>query len=278
MALREIINIDQEKRTGCGLCVPNCPEGAIQIIDGKARLINDMFCDGLGACLGECPEQAITIEKREAAEYDEITVMGNIVRQGDNTIKAHLKHLADHGETEYLNQALTYLNENNIAIPDYKEQKMSHEGCPGSNSIEFSRDSDNNYDESGKRISQLQHWPVQLHLVPPEAAFFQGKDVLLAADCTAFTMGDFHKDFLKGKSLAIACPKLDSNQEIYREKITAMIDKAKINTLTVMIMEVPCCRGLLNLALQAKDKAGRNVPVKLIVVSLKGEIIKDDWV
>lgn len=278
MALREIINIDQDKCTGCGLCVPNCPEGAIQIIDGKARLVNDMFCDGLGACLGECPEQAITIEKREAEEYDEITVMGNIVKQGENTIKAHLKHLDDHGEMKYLNQALSYLKSKKINIPDYKEQKMSHEGCLGSRSMEFSKSNNDAGEEQGKRASQLQHWPVQLHLVPPEAAFFQEKDVLLAADCTAFTMGDFHKDFLKGKSLAIACPKLDDGQEVYIEKITAMFDKAKINTLTVMIMEVPCCRGLLNIALQAKERASRNVPIKLIIVSLKGEILKHDWV
>ncbi len=279
MAIREIITIEEDKCNGCGQCVPGCPEGALQIIDGKARLVNDMFCDGLGACIGECPEGAITIEKREAAEYNEKVVMATIVTHGENTIKAHLKHLHEHGETGFLNEAIEYLNENNFNVPNYKEETMhTHQGCPGSRVIDNSSETKNTGSEDSSRASQLQQWPVQLHLVPPTAPFFQGKDVLLAADCVAFTVGDFHKDYLKGKALAIACPKLDDGLDVYTDKITAMIDQAKINTLTVMIMEVPCCGGLIHIATQAREKAGRNIPIKKLVVGLQGDIIQEEWI
>ena len=131
---------------------------------------------------------------------------------------------------------------------------------------------------AGSRPSQLTHWPVQLHLVSPQAPHFQGCDLLLAADCTAYALGDFHKDCLKGKALAIACPKLDSEQEVYVEKITALIDEARINTLTVMIMQVPCCGGLLHLAKQAAAAAKRKVPLKCVVVGIQGGILKEEWV
>ncbi|NCO36866.1 MAG: 4Fe-4S ferredoxin [Armatimonadetes bacterium CG2_30_59_28] len=131
--------------------------------------------------------------------------------------------------------------------------------------------------QEGTRASQLRQWPVQLHLVSPEAPYFKDADVLLAADCVAFSVGDFHKDHLKGNALAIACPKLDSNQDIYREKLTDLIDAANINTLSVMIMEVPCCMGLLNLAKSAVAAAGRKVPIKAKIVSLRGEILREEW-
>ena len=152
-----------------------------------------------------------------------------------------------------------------------------HSGCPGSRSMNFDGPAQGG-EESGKRQSQLTHWPIQLHLMSPEAPQYLGKDVLLAADCTAFTVGDFHKDFLKGKSLAIACPKLDEGQDVYVEKIKTLIDDAKINTLTVMIMQVPCCRGLLALAQQGASQAKRKIPIKCIVISLQGEILNEDWV
>jgi len=280
---RNIIRIDQDKCTGCGLCLPNCPEGAIQMIDGKARLISDLFCDGLGACLGHCPVGAITIEKREAEKYDERKVMSNIVKQGDNVIKAHLEHLRDHKQDEYLEEAITYLKEQKLRNPleEDKENRMKHEavhsGCPGSRSMKFDN-AGSTGDEGGKRGSQLTHWPIQLHLMSPEAPQYQGKDMLLAADCTAFAAGDFHKDFLKGKALAIACPKLDEGQEVYVDKIKALIDDAKINTLTVMIMQVPCCGGLLAIAKEAASQASRKVPLKCIVLSLQGGILKEEWV
>ena len=260
MIKREIIKIDEEKCNGCGVCIPNCPEGALQVIDGKARLISDIYCDGLGACIGHCPLGAISTEEREAEEYNEKKVMReNIIKAGKNTIIAHLKHLKDHGETGYLQDAMAVLKEKGIDII-------------------LDEENGNKIEESERRTSQLNQWPIQLHLVPPNAPYFQGKDVLLVADCVGYALGDFHKEYLKNKSLVIACPKLDSDQDIYLQKLTSMINDAKINTLTVMIMEVPCCRGLLYLAQKAGENASRKIPIKVIIVSIKGEILREEWV
>jgi Pyruvate/2-oxoacid:ferredoxin oxidoreductase delta subunit len=280
---RNIITIDSEKCTGCSLCIPNCPEGAIQVIDGKARLVSDLMCDGLGACLGHCPEGAITIVKREAEDYDERKVMANIVKQGDNTVRAHLKHLHDHGQTAFYNQAIGYLSENNIPVPDHKILHAVDTlkcGCPGTLAQAFDKKEDRGPGAAPEveRPSELTHWPIQLHLINPQAPYFQGADLLLAADCTAFALGDFHAKFLKNRKVIIACPKLDDGQEAYVEKIKALIDDAKINTLTVIIMQVPCCGGLLHLAKTAAAQATRKVPVKNIIVGLKGEILKEEWV
>ncbi len=276
---RQIINIDEEKCTGCGLCIPGCPEGAIQMIDGKARLVSDLFCDGLGACLGHCPEGAITIEEREAEPYNEARVMENIINAGANTIKAHLKHLKDHNETDYYNQAVEILKERGIAVPEDNDSPVHHTGCPGSKALEFDKTTvvEQENGTAGHRPSQLRHWPVQMHLISPNAPQYRNADVLLAADCVAFSVGDFHKDYLKDKSLAIACPKLDSGTDVYLEKLVAMIDHAQINTLTVMIMQVPCCRGLIMLAQQAVEQAQRKVPIKGIVVSVEGELLREEW-
>ncbi|NQU16663.1 MAG: 4Fe-4S binding protein [Candidatus Saganbacteria bacterium] len=277
---RKIINIDAEKCTGCGDCIPNCPEGAIQMIDDKARLISDLFCDGLGACIGTCPVGAINIEEREAEPYSEEKVMENIIKAGSNVIKAHLEHLKEHGEDGYLKQAMAILKKKKINTPELKKEIGNVPcNCPGSKMMDFSKEENGKCcSEGGERSSQLRQWPVQLHLVPPNAPYFQGKDVVIAADCVAYSLADFHKDYLKGKSLAIACPKLDSEQEIYIEKIKAMIDTAKINTLTVMIMEVPCCSGLLRIAELAKEKAERKIPIKKIVVGIGGNILKEEWI
>lgn len=152
------------------------------------------------------------------------------------------------------------------------------EGCPGSQTMDFS-EKDEQADETGARQSQLKQWPIQLHLVSPEAPYFQEKDILLVADCVPFALADFHKDYLKGRSLAIACPKLDSEQEIYIDKIAALIDDSKINTLTVVIMKVPCCMGLTQIAKSGADKATRKIPIKQVVVDVEGgEILSDDWI
>lgn len=283
MAVRQLIEINEELCTGCGECIPGCPEGALQIIDGKARLVSDLFCDGLGACLGTCPVGAIKTIEREAEPYDEKRVMEeNIIPAGKNTIKAHLKHLKDHNQTEFLNIALGTLKERGIEV-NLEDKKHHHHhgggGCPGSQSFSFGEEKpQETVFDAGVRPSRLTHWPVQLHLISPVAPHFQGSDVLLAADCCAFAHGDFHKDYLKDKTLAIACPKLDSSQEVYIEKVKAMIDQAKINTITVMIMQVPCCGGLLRLAQQAVMEAERKIPLKVVVVSLEGGILKEEWV
>ena len=277
---RKIIEIDEEKCTGCGLCIPGCPEGALQIIDEKARIVSDLLCDGLGACVGECPEDALRVVEKEAEPYDERKVMERIIPQGKNTIIAHLNHLKEHGEISYLKEALEVLRSKDIKI-DFNEKNETSNvppkgGCPGARTIDF-MDERNNQNEEGKRISQLRQWPVQLHLISPNASYFKGNDVLIAADCVAYSLGDFHKDFLKGKSLAIACPKLDSNQEIYIQKIKSLIEDSKINTLTIMTMEVPCCRGLVHIAKNALEQSSRKVPVKNIIVSIKGDILKNEW-
>ncbi len=275
---RKIVKIDEKKCNGCGKCIPNCPEGALQIIDGKARLVSDLFCDGLGACIGHCPEGAMTVEERETEKYDEKKVMQNIVKHGKNTIKAHLKHLRDHGEKEYLREAIEYLEEKGIENPlkesgNVSGQKCPPSGCPGSRIMELGRSKDGK--EAGE--SQLRQWPVQLHLVNPCAPYYQEKDIVLAADCTAFAFAGFHSDFLKGKSVAIGCPKLDSDKETYVEKLRMMIDESKINTLTVITMEVPCCAGLVSIAKNAAESAKRKVPLKSVIISVHGKVLNEEW-
>ena len=290
--IREIVNIDEDLCNGCGDCVPACHEGALQIIDGNARLVSDLMCDGLGACIGHCPQGAITIEKREAEPYDELKVMDIMIEKGKNTVIAHMKHLKEHNETDFLKQAVGYLkkHENKISfdIKDVIHQVHSsgnghHEhgehGCPGARERSFEPRLavvESNQMISGQ--SELRQWPVQMHLINPQAGYFIDADVVLAADCVAYTLGNFHQKFLKGRSLAIACPKIDQGQEIYIEKIKKLIDDSKINTLNVMIMQVPCCSGLLQIAKIALDQAFRKVPVKLTVVGIEGEILQEEWV
>ena len=301
--VREVVKIDEELCNGCGLCVPGCHEGALQIIDGKARLISDLMCDGLGACIGHCPQDAITIEKREADPYNETKVMEIMVTKGKNTVIAHLKHLKEHNETGFLKEGVKYLRENEShlgfrvqevteavhgqEVPHVHAHAHNHAGggCPGSRTMTIERPGDGKgivavagaAVNEGSQQSELRQWPVQLHLINPQAPYYRGADVLIAADCTAFAMGDFHQRFLKGRSLAIACPKLDSNMEVYVNKITAMIDHAQVNTITVMIMQVPCCGGLLQIVKTSASAAQRKVPIKLMVVSIEGNIIKEEW-
>jgi ferredoxin len=276
---RSIIRIDEEKCNGCGACIPNCPEGAIQLIDGKARLISDLFCDGLGACLGHCPLGAITVEQREASPYDERMVMENIIQAGPNTLHAHLSHLKEHGEEGYLKTALDVLREKGIAVPAGRASAgpAGHQGCPGSAQAKLRVSAGEPGSAGPAPVSALTHWPVQLHLISPMAPVFHGSDLVLAADCTAYAAGDFHGRFLKGRTLAIACPKLDQGMDVYLDKLTALIDEALINTLTVVIMEVPCCGGLLRLAREAVSRASRKIPVKMVVLSRTGDILKDEW-
>jgi len=275
---RKIIEIDEEKCDGCGLCIPNCPEGALQIIEGKARLVSDLFCDGLGACLGHCPRGAIRVTEREAEPYDERRVMANIVCQGEAVIRAHLDHLREHGEQSLYEEALSYLSEQGIAVPDASPQAASGEsgcggGCPGARPLAFDGGRVPE-PQAEKRPSRLGQWPVQLHLLPASAPYLHGADLLLSADCVAYYLGDFHDRWLAGKVLAIACPKLDQGQEIYVDKLAAMFDGAGIRSLTVMTMEVPCCRGLLGLVERALERAEHRPEVRWVQVGLRGEILK----
>ena len=237
---RDILNINEDLCNGCGQCVPNCHEGALQVIDGKVRLVSEFMCDGLGACIGYCPEGAITIETREAEPYNETLVLEELIHA------------------------------------DVHEHAGG--GCPGSRTMviekPFSQNDNGLYSDQS---SELRQWPVQMHLVNPNAPYFRNADLLLAADCVAFSMGTFHAKHLKGRSLAIACPKLDQGTSIYIDKLTAMIDLTKVNTITVMMMEVPCCGGLLEMVRTALGRCSRKVPVKRMIVGINGEILEDDW-
>lgn len=282
---RNIICIDENLCNGCGVCVKGCHEGALQMIDGKARIVSELYCDGLGACIGECPTGAIKIEEREAEPYNEISVMERIAPKGEATILAHLKHLKSHGEMAYVQQAVEFIRSHQLSVnlsALHEDEKRLGCGCPGTMERSFSASSK----ESTPTItacnlssaSELTQWLVQLHLINPEAGYFMGADVVLAADCTAFAVGDFHQRLLRGKKLSIACPKLDSNKESYVAKIAQLIDSSKINTLTVVIMEVPCCGGLLQLASMGAQQATRKVPIKKIVVGMRGNIIEESWI
>ncbi len=245
MATRKIVQIDEAKCTGCGLCIPNCAEGALQIVDGKARLISDKFCDGLGACLGHCPEDAITIIEREAEEFDEKAVEVHLHRQKEAT---------------------------HILQP---KPQPEFSGCPSSRVLQFQASQPSG--DSGPRksaVSQLTQWPVQLKLVPIDPPYFQNADLLIAADCVPFAYPDFHQDFLKGKAVVVGCPKLDDIQ-LYREKLTAIFKANSIKSVTVPYMEVPCCFGLVKATEEAIEASGKPIPLKKVKIGIRGEIKPD---
>jgi len=281
MAKRQIIKIDAQKCNGCGLCIPNCPEGAIQIIDNKARLISDLFCDGLGACIGHCPQAAITIEEREAQVYDERKVMQNIVKQGKNVVKAHLQHLKDHNQYWLLKEALDFLKERKIDVPleDTPSATYGHThgslSCPGSQVIDLRSKEQSNRQQHNlpKGVSQLRQWPVQIRLVPVSAPYFENADLLIAADCVPFAYADFHLDLLKDKILLVGCPKLD-DAGFYQEKITEILKNNSIKSVTYAHMEVPCCFGLVGIIKSAISASVKNIPFKEITISIKGEKIE----
>jgi len=269
---RDIIKIDESKCTGCGGCMLGCPEGALQVIDGKARLISDLFCDGLGACIGECPEDAITIETREAEPYDEKKVMKNIVDAGPNVIKAHLKHLHEHGQKEYLNQAIEYLKDNNIEIPEYEEPPMAC-GCPGSAAQDLTHQRVESREEAKIFGAELNNWPVQLQLLNPHAPYFKDADLLISADCAPFAYANFHQRFLKDKVLIILCPKLDKVIDQYVDKLAQIFTEHDIKSISIVHMEVPCCSGIEVIVKRALEKAQKNIIIKDYTISIAGEII-----
>jgi len=274
MAKRKIIKIDEKKCNGCGACIPNCPEGALQIIDGKARLISDLFCDGLGACIGHCPEGAIKIEEREASPYDEKKVMENIIKQGDNVIKAHLEHLSGHGAKKYLEEALESLKAHGIKNPLEGEHAHAHGAspCPGVKVMDFGKkpkSKGKKQKAAAKGVSQLGQWPIQIKLVPAFAPYLKDAELLVAADCVPFAYADFHEDLLKGKVLLVGCPKLD-DAELYKKKITEILKINNIKSVTCAHMEVPCCFGLVNIIKEAIAASGKNVPFKEVTISVKG--------
>jgi ferredoxin len=245
MPVREIVKIDEEKCDGCGLCVPNCAEGAIKIINGKAKVITDALCDGLGACLGHCPQDAITIIKRDADGYDVELVKEEMKKEG----KVYTPHEHEHSD-----------NSEPLAC-----------GCPGSAARTLKRVERPEQSATGKIESELIHWPVQMHLVPAGAPYFKGADILLTADCVPFAYADFHRKLLKGKPVIIGCPKLD-DAKFYVDKLTQILKQANPNSLTVIHMEVPCCSGLIQIARMAKEKAGIEMPIYDLTITVDGHL------
>jgi Pyruvate/2-oxoacid:ferredoxin oxidoreductase delta subunit len=302
---RKIISIDEKKCTGCGQCIPDCPEGALQLIEGKARLVSDLFCDGLGACIGTCPEGAISVVEREAVPYDEKTVMENIAKQGNSVIKAHLENLTVRGQTAFYNQAIVYLIENDIAIPDHvasehrvapappgkvhpmagrtgervchPEPHATHpfESCPGSAARSILRGGQQGIPRQpagGATASELQQWPVQLALLNPAVPYFDNADLLISADCVPFAYPGFHAEFLRGRILIIFCPKLDSDIEGYIKKLSEIFVQHTIRSIALLHMEVPCCSGVRYVVDKALAKAGVTIPVAEKTITIEGGV------
>ncbi len=276
--LREVIKIDEGKCDGCGQCVPACNEGAIQIIDGKARLISDLFCDGLGACIGFCPQDAITIEKRIAEPYNEFKVMEVICQKPDNVIKAHLMHLFEHNELEYLNQALEFLSNHNKEIniefaPLIVPIEVKNT-CPGSKMIELNviKSKAEGTISAKDNNSMLNQWPVQLHLVNPNASFFKGKELVIMSTCAPLASGNIHKEYLDGRTVVVACPKLDDTTT-YIDKLSSIFRIGGISKAIIVRMEVPCCGGLSKMSFLAAERADSKIILEEHTLNINGNVI-----
>ncbi len=253
MVKRKIIKIDESLCDGCALCIPSCPEGALQIIDGKARLVKESFCDGLGACLGDCPQGALIIVEAETEQYDEPGVIEHIKTNAPEKLHSHIEHMNQH-KNEMSGHS----------------QQSHFGGCPSSRMMQFGEPS--HAEPTARVSSQLRQWPIQLHLVPPTAPYFQNANIFLVADCVPFAYANFHSDILAGNAIAIACPKLDDVSE-YVDKVTQIFRNSTPKSITVAIMEVPCCSGLVQIARQAAINAELNLPIEVIVIGIRGNLI-----
>lgn len=272
---RQIIRIDEDLCDGCEQCIPACPEGALQIVDGVAKLVTEAYCDGLGACLGECPQGAMSVEEREVEGYDEEGVIEHLKQNAPDRLDEHMRHLREHGlapGSSAFGQA---------AGTQGGEAQAAHGplpgggGCPSVKLMQWSVEEKSAGAPSGggeaavSLSSELRQWPIQLHLVNPLAPYFKDADLVLAADCVPFAYANFHNDFLKGKAVAIACPKLDDTGP-YVAKLTRMIDHANLKSIKVVVMEVPCCSGLVHMAREAVERAARSIPMEYVIVDVKG--------
>jgi len=256
---RKIIKIDEEKCDGCGLCIPSCPEGALQIVDGKAKLMKESFCDGLGACLGDCPTGALTIEEEEVDTYDEEGVIGHIKEKSPELLKKHLAHLKAHADE---------------LPPAHSHQDVC--SCPSAQMLHWDDKGEDIVEEKpvkAKAASELRQWPIQIHLVPPSAPYFQNADLVMGADCVPFAYPDFHADFLKGNAVIVGCPKLD-DAEAYVDKLTRILQESSVRSITVVHMEVPCCYGMVHIAQEAIKRSGKDVPLKVVKIGIKGEVLQ----
>ena len=260
MPVREIIRIDEERCDGCALCVPACAEGAIKIIDGKAKLISETYCDGMGACLGECPQNAITIEKREADQFDEAAVEKHLARGNKSAEQEPVFPAANpmhmHGGPHQY-----------PACPGSHSQNLRTASAPAIAAI-----AETNRSAS---LQGLSNWPVQLMLAPTRAPYFNNTELVIAADCVPFAFADFDRSILRGKALLIACPKLD-NVSIYEAKLREIFAGNDIEAVTIAYMEVPCCFGLVHLIREAVEESGKQIPVSLVKLGIRGEILEKE--
>lgn len=272
---RSIIKIDENKCNGCGQCVTGCPEGAIQMINGRARLVAENYCDGLGACIGECPVGAITIEEREAAQYSEALVMEKMISQGEDVVRKHLEHLLEHREMELYDQAMEILAAKGISLEPERPQKpvqnhihQNHgHGCPGSMNRVLHRKPEPV--KGAQAFSRLSQWPVKLKLISPDSTVFSGGvDLLVSADCAPYANGNFHEEFLNGRVMVTFCPKLDPYIDEYREKLAHILSSHHIKSVTIARMEVPCCGGVSALIKEAVRRSGKNIPVDERIVKI----------
>jgi len=252
MAKRKIIEIDRDKCNGCGLCTTACAEGALALdAENKAVLVREIYCDGLGACLDVCPVDALKVVERDSAEYDAKAAFDHVL-----TTRGVAAASRVHGAR---------------TAAGHGHGPAAHSGCPGSLARDIPCAPEAADDAAGPAPSRLSQWPIQLHLISPLAPYFLGSDLLIAADCTAFALGGFHNDLLKGRKLVIACPKLDETQG-YVEKLAELIKRNRLNSLSVAIMTVPCCSGLERIVRMAVDLSGVPIEVKKIVVGIDGKI------
>jgi len=237
---RSIIKINEGKCDGCGQCIPGCPEGALQIVDGKARLVTESFCDGLGACLGHCPQGALHVEERDAEDYDAQAVLDHLEEQSPELAQKHREHLHAHG----------------LAQPGGVQSRPA-ESCPS------------------KQVysSTLTNWPVKLYLIPPAAEFLKNADLLLVADCVPFAYANMHKDFFAGRTVAVGCPKFD-DPEAYEEKICNILESVNINSITILYMEITCCQGFISIVNKAVKKSETNIPLETVLISIEGEVME----
>lgn len=264
--IRKIIHINEEKCNGCGACANACHEGAIQMVDGKARLMRDDFCDGLGDCLPACPTNAITFEEREADAYDDDAVKAHLAAKGPEALQRHLDAKKAHAQ----DHAPSAPHHGGCPGSMARSVRPHHEGCPGSMARSVSHD--NNIEETvSSTESQLRQWPVQIKLAPLSAPYFQNANLLVAADCTAYAYGDFHNRFIKDRVVLIGCPKLDAVD--YTEKLTEIIKHNDIKSLTIVRMEVPCCGGLEHAATEALKASGKFIPWQVVTIGIDGRVI-----
>jgi ferredoxin len=277
MSTRTIMEIDQDNCDGCGACESGCPEGALRVIGGKARLVGESLCDGLGACIGTCPRNAIRVTKREAADYDEIAVLEEILPQGEEVLVAHFAHLDHFGQDLYLGQAIRQLTAKGMAIPKgferFGEAEKPRFAKPcGLQTPGLSLQAQPSGSTGGpSAFPKPTNWPIQLHLVNPRSPQFGGASLVVAADCTGFALASFHASLPRGAALVIACPKLDHGMDLYAAKLAVLLSRAA--SITVLTMEVPCCSGLLRLVGEARKTAGTEYPIQSIVVGTDRRIV-----